>query len=407
MHAKETVLVLGAGIQGSLIALEAAQRGFSVVIFDEADSCLSRASLRNEGKIHLGYVYANDPSFETADLMLRSAFSFAPIIDELLPTPFPWSEVTSNPFDYVVLFDSLVPKDVLYRHYDQVECRAREIQADKRLNYLGHRLNQFWKPVEVSSGMHAGRVDAVVRTPEMAVSLERLRQAVQDALEHHERIGVCFGCRVTQVERRDGGFQVSGVRGNGAPWSYTGDRVVNALWSGRLEMDEQMGLLPARPWVYRLKHRVVGRLPAALHDLQSMTIVLGKFGDVVTYPGTDGLYLSWYPTCMTGWSQAVIPPGEWQRAAAGTLPSEEQREIIQSTLNAFDEIIPGLGAMKHPHADGGVIFSWGSSDIDDLDSTLHQRSQIGVHAEDGYYSINTGKFTSAPYFAKEWGDMLA
>jgi hypothetical protein len=40
--------------------MELAARGVGVDLFDARARCLTRASAQNEGKIHLGYVYAND-----------------------------------------------------------------------------------------------------------------------------------------------------------------------------------------------------------------------------------------------------------------------------------------------------------------------------------------------------------
>ena len=58
--------VLGAGLAGSCVALELTDAGFEVALFDRAEQPLTRASAANEGKIHLGLVYANDPSGRTA-----------------------------------------------------------------------------------------------------------------------------------------------------------------------------------------------------------------------------------------------------------------------------------------------------------------------------------------------------
>ena len=54
----------------------------------------------------------------------------------------------------------------------------------------------------------------------------------------------------------------------------------------------------------------------------------------------------------------------------------------------------------------GVIFSWGATDIDDLQSELHQRHDIGPEFHDGYVTVNTGKLTSAPLFARAVRDMV-
>jgi hypothetical protein len=51
---------------------------------------MNRASLRNEGKIHLGLIYANDPSRETAFLQLRGALRFRRTLTRWIDPP-SWS----------------------------------------------------------------------------------------------------------------------------------------------------------------------------------------------------------------------------------------------------------------------------------------------------------------------------
>ena len=63
---ERSAIVLGAGFQGTTVAFALTEAGFTVTILDEAAGCLERASLRNEGKIHLGFVYAHDSSRRTA-----------------------------------------------------------------------------------------------------------------------------------------------------------------------------------------------------------------------------------------------------------------------------------------------------------------------------------------------------
>ena len=70
--------ILGGGHQGCCVALALAERGIDVTVFDRNDELLSRAAVANEGKVHLGYMYANDPSLATARLMMQGAFAFAP-----------------------------------------------------------------------------------------------------------------------------------------------------------------------------------------------------------------------------------------------------------------------------------------------------------------------------------------
>jgi glycine/D-amino acid oxidase-like deaminating enzyme len=73
--------VLGGGLQGCCAALALARRGAEVVLFDKNDALLSRAAVANEGKIHLGYMYAGDPTLSTAKTMITGALSFAPFLE--------------------------------------------------------------------------------------------------------------------------------------------------------------------------------------------------------------------------------------------------------------------------------------------------------------------------------------
>ena len=75
--------IMGAGIMGCCLALELAQRGHRVDLIDLAPTPMTGASLHNEGKLHLGFVYANDPLKKTHGLMLRGSLTFSRIIERL------------------------------------------------------------------------------------------------------------------------------------------------------------------------------------------------------------------------------------------------------------------------------------------------------------------------------------
>ena len=46
---------------GCCLALDLVQKGYEVDLIDAAETPMTGASLNNEGKIHLGFVYASDP----------------------------------------------------------------------------------------------------------------------------------------------------------------------------------------------------------------------------------------------------------------------------------------------------------------------------------------------------------
>lgn len=399
----QSALVLGAGIQGVCIALALRRIGFRVTLVDQADECMSRASLHNEGKIHLGLVYAKDSSRRTGNLLLRAAMRFGPLIEKFCGRPFDWEALRAQPFTYLVLNDSMLRPDEVEAAYAHLEERYREERLEPGLHYLGRRPERL---VARSTRPEPGglydpdRVLAVLQTAECPLRVARFREKMIEILEADSGVERLFGRKVETVERTASGFRVEGRGPDSAVWMREADIAVNCLWHGRLQLDEQMQVLPRRPWIYRLKLRVFAHLPTRLSTLPSLTMVVGPYGDIVVDPPGPA-YLSWYPSSLVGWSDAVQPPAEWERICANRHDLDEFGETARTIVEGFESIIPGISEARVMNIAGGVIFSWGVTDIDDPESELHVRHEIGVESHDGYFSVNTGKFTCAPLFAEE------
>ncbi len=122
---------------------------------------------------------------------------------------------------------------------------------------------------------------------------------------------------------------------------------------------------------------------------------------MVSYP--DRLtYLTWYPSCLRGYSTEITLPVMGNPSAGNPLHGEIARE----TLEAPARIVPRLAAVdaaKLPdiRVKGGTIVAWGQTDIYDPHSELHNRYEIGITSSDCYHSIDPGKLTMAPYFADQ------
>ncbi|HEX8944702.1 MAG TPA: FAD-dependent oxidoreductase, partial [Gemmatimonadaceae bacterium] len=64
------IAILGGGMLGVCTALELARRGRPVTLIEGATRLLDGASRWNEGKIHLGFLYAADPTLSTATRLI-------------------------------------------------------------------------------------------------------------------------------------------------------------------------------------------------------------------------------------------------------------------------------------------------------------------------------------------------
>jgi FAD dependent oxidoreductase len=403
-----SVAILGGGFLGVCVALECARRGIDVDLYDRGPELLTEAGRVGEGKIHLGYVYANDPTLRTARRLATGALLFERCLGRWIDLRLKPLEV-SEPFHYGVLRRSTLSPTEIERHFRRVEECLVELEESTGARYLGRPARDSFErltPPELEEHYNPDQVAAVYRTIERSVDTWRLADRLRAAVRATSRIRFHHGCTVTGVRRNGAGaFDVTWTCGRERFHEGYGC-VVNALWGGRLEIDAGLGLVPNRRWLYRYKFGIRLELRRETPLPPTVTLVHGSFGDLVKFP--SGLtYLSWYPSGMVGTSDAIVHP-DW----GASFDEARRRQICDESIQQLAVILKALrhlpdSAITARHVDGGVIFAWGATDIDDPESELHQRHDIGLHTTGNYHSIDPGKYTMAPMFAVEVGDRIA
>ncbi len=136
--------ILGAGIMGCCLALELARRGCRVDLIDRADAPMTGASLHNEGKLHLGFVYANDPLRRTHGLMLKGSLAFFRIIKRLTGCNAARLGL-SRPFHYFVPVDSQLDLATIDEHFNDVDNMIHREARDSGNHYLGYRPERYFE----------------------------------------------------------------------------------------------------------------------------------------------------------------------------------------------------------------------------------------------------------------------
>jgi hypothetical protein len=397
------VAVLGAGLQGCSIALALANRGTNVVLFERGASIMTRTAIANEGKIHLGWMYAADPTLETARTMIEGALAFAPFLGSHLGLRVE-TLATSQPAAYAVHRDSQHSGDTVRAYFGSVHALLVEASAERPRAYFGADLSmppREWSAEQRDAAFDPDHVEAVFDTPEVAIDPLELAHHVAAAVRNTPRIEV-------RTEHEVVGASVDGMvtaRSGGGERQERFDHVVNALWESRLAIDATAGIRPERPWLHRLKYGVGFTWPSSLPRPPSATFVSGPFGEVVSYPDST-TYLTWYPSCVTEMSRELSPPF-WEANPGDPLRSK----IARGTLDGLAKIVRALEPVRNLELDrlwvkGGPIFAWGQTDIDDPLSELHSRYRIGIHSTRRYHSVDPGKLTMAPYFAEQCASRL-
>ncbi len=209
---------------------------------------------------------------------------------------------------------------------------------------------------------------------------------------------------VTGAKFEHGKIQVDLCR-NDMTFSKTYEQVVNALWDGRLPLDASIGLRSHAQWLHRFKYGIRLKVDDRPRSVPSATIALGRYGDIVSFPNGE-LFLSWYPVCLAGASQDLHLPNWPQK------PTQmRSREMFEKSYEALAAICPALdmidrNKIRDVEVRGGVIAARGATDIDDMNSELHERFNIGTISVDGYHSIDIGKYTTVPLLAIEVCDRI-
>jgi len=392
-----SVAILGGGIMGCSVALEFARRGIRPVLFEAEAELLSGASRWNEGKIHLGYLYAGDPTLVTARRMLTGGLLFKSLIEDLLETS---------------IDDAITRQDdVFLCHQKSVVGLADMLEYFRALTemvgdhpHAGHYLADVRKAkVEQLAASELERLTgspAIVagfRVPERSVATSWVADRLVDAVRAQSRIEVRPGSRVLGVADISRAGTMDRWRIH-TPGGVEGpfDCVVNALWQGRLAVDQTASMQLPKDWShrYRLSMFLRTRRP---FQLPSAVIVTGPFGDIKNYNGRD-FYLSWYPAGLRLESSSLHPPDV---APPSTLEADEISDAIARELSTFFPSIPDLlRDVERRQIAGGWVYAAASGSLSDPSATLHHRRTFGVTRKGSYLSVDTGKYSTAPWIAR-------
>lgn len=385
--------MLGAGILGSCVALFLARRGIDVDLFDLEDAPMSGVSRWNEGKIHLGYLYGGDGGGDTARHLIPGGLAFAPLLRELIEQPLD-GHITGADDVFLIHRDSIVRAEQARDYYRRVSDLVRDFPGAG--DYLADVRCAAARPL--SAGELASIADpelarAGFHVPERSVQTNWIADRLCDALAAQPRIRQRMRTRVA------GAAPIDGIAG---PWrvdtaeqSEPYDVVVNALWHGRLDVDRMAGVELPREWSNRYRLSLFVRTRRAF-DLRSAVLAVGPFGDIKNYNGRD-FYLSWYPAGLVHESDNDSPDlylADKLRDARDTIAA-----IRDGVSAAFCGIGPILADAESIKLAGGYVFAQGRGPLANASSTLHRRDRSGIARRGQYFSVDTGKYSIAPWLA--------
>ena len=387
---------------GSATALFLARRNLQVTLFDAAHQPFAGASRWNEGKIHLGYLYAGDPSLDTARRLLPGGLAFKRLTEELVGCSIDGA-TTEQDETFLIHRNSVVPPGAAARYFEAVSAMAAgHPEARGYLAPLTHARSTRLSEADLDAACDTAHIAAGFRVPERSVYTPWLADRFVDALSSEPRIELRMQTRVTGVRRSASTLApplfVETTAGVDGPF----DAVVNALWEGRLAIDVALGLPSPSTWSHRFRLSAFLRSVDGV-EVPSTVVVTGPFGDVKNYGGRD-FYASWYPTGLRAEGNAVAPP------PVTTLDPREHARVAVEIIDKLGEIVPSVARLKDCLADvrleGGWVYAEGRGSLADPASTLHRRDRVGITRTGAYFSVDTGKYSIAPWLANDVAHLI-
>lgn len=401
--ARKRVAVLGAGIMGSSVALELARRGFQVVLVDAADVPFSGASRWNEGKLHLGYLYAGDPTLATARHVLPGGLAFMDMVRDLIGCEIE-PAITAQDDLYLVHRDSVVDAVTMRERFAALSALVSSTPgADRYPGDASRERTQELSRAELDACADTRFITAGFRVPERSISTRWLADRYLDALRSEPSIELAMSSHVDGIRPvQEAGRERWEIEA-AAPIDGRFDAVVNALWAGRLAIDRSAGLQPQPGWSHRYRLSLFVHTTGAV-AADSVVVSTGPFGDIKNYNGRD-FYLSWYPAGLMVEGHGVSPP---EVPAAG---QEDRERIIAAIRGELGALLPSAHAILDQadsvQLQGGWVFAQGRGSLADPASSLHRRDRFGIAGRGAYVSVDTGKYSVAPWLARQVADRVS
>ena len=398
------VAILGAGIQGTLMALMFKKHGYDVTIIDRASDIMDRTSITGEGRIHMGLEYANDPSMDTATYMLESAMRFAQYIEYLVNEKLDWSKLKSERLICLLPHESHVTPHQFEEYGVKLgEIYERVLFEHPELTYLGERPPKvLLGAIEIPKAVNASFIAAAYQSIQVCILANKLRDIIRQSLRE-KGVTLVFDRTILGVKRNNeedaekyGKLRVISDLGE-----HDYDVVVNCLWENRAKIDRQMGLdNNEKEESYRIKSNVRLANLLELHgNIPSISIMNGPFGDFVRYGKDDMVYFAWHPVSPTAITHNLTEIETlFQKHVISEFPTDFEKHITEGHREAFEQIFPGFDSSFFDEGivGTGFVVANGLTDIADPKSSLHERKDPPNLIKDAHISIKNRNI-NAPY----------
>src|SRR3990167_4952092 len=292
----ENIIIIGGGLAGVSAALEAASKGFKVLLIEKCSELLPDSCTSNNQcfKLHLGPHYALD--LQTAERCLLNSIAFARKYSEFIELRSPQGRGR-----YYIMEHSMVKPEsamAIVRHLQLLYTNL--VLHDPSNEVLGSP-EDFVKELHSSNDQHfanaiscidlnnnsvINRVMLRLETAECQVNFTKLRQYLRQEIANHPNITLLNNTKITSLRCLSNrlGYQVIGVSvdadGQQQPFIVDCQMLVNCSWenieylANTLNSDAH---IDCDETINRLKVSIKVKLPSILQDFPTISFAIGPY----------------------------------------------------------------------------------------------------------------------------------
>lgn len=422
--AKYDIGVIGAGISGLLAALEAADAGKTVAVFERLPELYKGASGINPGRMGLGFHYAD---LETSIQYLEATVAFIRDSEEQGldfrlgsstrlhgSKPLPTDHKQRKGLYMVPTADSkpvMAPKELLL-HYSRIADHYRDMcKTDPRNKVFGEP-EDFYELLDFDElqSMHGDkllgskhRIHAGIRTPEELMDVQGFSEHIVRRVTEHPKIQIMMNTEVSGLDYgQDGLSYVVNVKRGAMTVGYPVGQVLNASWADTDKLNETLGIpMEDKGRTNRLKLLAKIKLPESLKDAPCMFFAIGPFCMFSNMQDGYGM-LTYAPVTNHINSTDLALSQDAQRKMYEGLTKKEIEKFGKLIIDGVTEFIPAMKDATIDDVKAGVVKTVGANaDIHDPNSEIHKRRELGRRElAVGLQEISSMKLLYGPINAK-------
>jgi hypothetical protein len=320
--------------------------------------------------------------------LINSALTFTNDFEMSINENLNWSNIVSIPFTYAIPNNSLISSENFVLHGKKISDIVKKINRNSKISYLGQLL-----PMESLVPKVLNTSENLFLTIERAVDTQFLREKVIKLICENQSIQVLSESKVVGIQNNFGKIELEILNpksNNKTMKRY--DYVINCAWEEAAFLDSLM--FSKKVDIPNLRLRMFAHGKSSRPN-RALTATLGPFGDYVTF-ANGRTYASWYSSGLLGFVESLKPPKEWLRMEGG----KNQKQFLHGLSENLGKWIPEISDLQDIELFSRIVVGYGATDIDDLESNLHNRFEPEIVIDDGWISVKSAKFTSAPSAAR-------